>query len=123
MYKGIDSPKREAIKTFKDIYITGLTFTAALTAGTAVIRIVQVAGNSKVAMVGEEVATWLGAGAKVTKDDGKSFRIVSADGKRAMRIDMGHQGGKDPHVHFEIDSSGKMIDAIPGKHQIPFLPN
>jgi RHS repeat-associated protein len=75
-----------------------------------------------VVQVGEGISNWLGPGAKVLRDDPKGFVIQSRDGLRQFRIDFAGPGTPPPHAHLQVwdATSQRWIDAVPGRHRIPF---
>jgi hypothetical protein len=75
-----------------------------------------------VIQVGEGISNWLGQGARVVRNDAGGFVILSRDGLRRFRIDFAGPGTPPAHAHFEVwdPKIRDWVDAIPGRHRIPF---
>jgi hypothetical protein len=80
------------------------------------------ATTNPVTQVGEGIWNWLGPGARVVRNDARGFVILSRDGLRRFRMDFAGPGTPPAHAHLEVwdPTIRDWVDAIPGRHRIPF---
>ena len=82
----------------------------------------EVATTDPVTQAGQGISNWLGEGARVVRDDARGFVILSRDGLRRFRMDFAGPGTPPAHAHLEVwdPTIRDWVDAIPGRHRIPF---